>query len=620
MFNKLNTYRDLFKYLLEITVWSFITLIAFLLHFNGFPHGSEESLLYSISFLFVLKVITVYAFSTHRQSWRNTGFADLVILLKSVSVVSLIFLVGVVFTRESLQIPISVPLIEFILSLLVLSGMRVVTRYFKVYKSTFSKSAKEVKRVLIAGAGESGNMAAREMFRHPEAGMKPVAFLDDDRSKHDQKFLGLPVLGNMEKMSQVIQSHQIDEILIAMPSESGKVIRRIVDLAIKTGVSYRIIPSIYDLIRGKVTINQIRNVDVEDLLRRKPVMLDTSLIRSYIVGKTVLVTGAGGSIGAEIVKQLCKFKPKRLVLIGRGENSIYALGQDLEHYYPEVDYSLRITDVRDLSSLDKIFTEEAPDVVFHAAAHKHVPLMEENPDQAVFNNVEGTRNLVNLSLQYDVNYFVNISTDKAVNPTSVMGATKRVAEQIVQWGAKQAGPGAVYVSVRFGNVLGSRGSVIPKFKSQIRYGGPVTITHPDMIRYFMTIPEAAQLVLQAGALNMNGSVFVLDMGDPVSIEKMARDLIKLSGLEPDRDILIEYSGVRPGEKLYEELLTAEEGTDVTQHEKIYVARSIDNLSDLTLKLDQLNKSALNGEIDDIKSAIKELVPTYRYQARIKTEY
>lgn len=620
MLKKIKTYRDLFKYLLEITVWSFITLIAFLLQFNGFPHGLEESLLYSVTLLFVVKAITVYSFSTHRQSWRNTGFSDLVILLKSVSVVSFIFLAGVIYTRESLQIPISVPLIEFILSLSVLSGMRVVTRYFKVYKRAFSKPAKEVTRVLIAGAGESGNMAAREMFRHPEAGMKPVAFLDDDRSKHDQKFLGLPVLGDMERMRQVIQSHQIDEILIAMPSESGKVVRRIVDLVIKSGVSYRIIPSIYDLIRGKVTINQIRNVDVEDLLRRKPVRLNTSLIRSYIVGKTVMVTGAGGSIGSEIVKQLCKYKPKRLVLIGRGENSIYALGQDLDHYYPEVDYSLRIADVRDHTSLDKIFTEETPEVVFHAAAHKHVPLMEENPDQAVFNNVEGTRNLVNLSLKYGVNYFVNISTDKAVNPTSFMGATKRVAEQIVQWGAKQADPGDVYVSVRFGNVLGSRGSVIPKFKNQIRHGGPITITHPDMIRYFMTIPEAAQLVLQAGALNMNGSVFVLDMGEPVSIEKMARDLIKLSGLEPDKDILIEYSGVRPGEKLYEELLTAEEGTDVTQHEKIYVVRSIDNLSDLTLKLDQLNKSALNGEIDDIKSAIKELVPTYRYQVKIKTEY
>lgn len=620
MVKKLNTYRDFLKFLLEVVLWSLITFFAFLLRFDGYPYGYEEALFYSVSILFAVKICTIYAFSTHRQSWRNTGFTDLITLLKSITIVSLLFMAGVFLTRETFSIPYSIPILEFILSLLVLSGIRVVTRYTKVYRNSFFKPEKEISRVLIAGAGESGNMAAREMFRHPEAGMKPVAFLDDDRSKQGQKFLGLPVLGNMEKMGQVIQSYQIDEVLIAMPSESGKVIRRIVDLAIKTGVSYRIIPSIYDLIRGKVTINQIRNVDVEDLLRRKPVQLNTKLIRSYIVGKTIMVTGAGGSIGSEIVKQLCKYKPKHLILTGRGENSIYTLGQELDHYYPEVDYSLKIADIRDFSTMEKIFLTDKPDVVFHAAAHKHVPLMEENPEQAVFNNVEGTRNLVNLSLEHGVSYFVNISTDKAVNPTSIMGATKRISEQIVQWGASQVKNGEVYVSVRFGNVLGSRGSVIPKFKNQIRHGGPLTITHPEMIRYFMTIPEASQLVLQAGALDMNGSVFVLDMGEPVSIEKMARDLIKLSGLEPDRDISIEYSGIRPGEKLYEELLTAEEGTDVTQHEKIYVARSIDTLSELSIKLDQLHSAAQLGNTDAIKSAIKELVPSYRYQVKAKAEY
>ncbi|TVQ66795.1 MAG: polysaccharide biosynthesis protein [Balneolaceae bacterium] len=619
MVKKLNTYRDLLKFLLEISVWSLITVFAFFLRFDGFPEEYREALLYTFSILFVIKIMTVYAFATHRQSWRNTGFTDLVTLLKSVSFVSFLFFAGVILTRETLRIPISIPVIEFILSLLILSGIRVVTRYTKVYRSSVFKPEVEISRVLIAGAGESGNMAAREMFRHPEAGMKPVAFLDDDKSKHGQKFLGLPVLGSMEKMGHVIQSYQIDEVLIAMPSESGQVIRRIVDLAIKTGVTYRIIPSIYDLIRGKVTINQIRNVDVEDLLRRKPVTLNTALIRNYLKGKIIMVTGAGGSIGSEIVKQLCKYNPKHLILIGRGENSIYTLGQELDHYYPEVDYSLQIADIRDYSTMEKIFAQKKPDVLFHAAAHKHVPLMEENPDQAVFNNVEGTRNLVNLSLEYGVSYFVNISTDKAVNPTSIMGATKRVSEQIVQWGASQTRNGEVFVSVRFGNVLGSRGSVIPKFKNQIRYGGPVTITHPEMIRYFMTIPEASQLVLQAGALDMNGSVFVLDMGEPVSIEKMARDLIKLSGLEPDKDIAIEYSGIRPGEKLYEELLTAEEGTDVTQHEKIYVARSIDNLKNLSEKLDHLHNTAKKGDKEQIKSAIHELVPSFRYHSKLKAE-
>lgn len=467
--------------------------------------------------------------------------------------------------------------------------------------------------MLIAGAGESGNMAAREMFRHPEAGMQPVAFLDDDKSKHGQKFLGIPVVGTIDDMEREVTQYKIDEILIAMPSESGEVIRRVVEHARKTDAKYRIIPSIYDLISGKVTINQIRNVDVEDLLRRKPVELNTGLIKKYTQDKTILVTGAGGSIGSEIVRQLSRFEPRRVVLLGRGENSIHQLVNEIDYHFSRLKYSTEIGDVRDINTLERIFKKYEPQVVFHAAAHKHVPLMEANPDQAIFNNVCGTRNLVELSLGYGVTHFVNISTDKAVNPTSVMGATKRISEQIVQWGANQTVNGEVFVSVRFGNVLGSRGSVIPKFKEQIKRGGPISITHPDMVRYFMTIPEASQLVMQAGALNMNGSVFVLDMGEPVSIETMARDLITLSGLKPDNDIEIEYTGMRPGEKLFEELLTAEEGTDMTQHEKIYVAKSIDVVSNISHKLDHLEDVARNGDHESIKLAIKEIVPTYQFE-------
>ena len=325
------------------------------------------------------------------------------------------------------------------------------------------------------------------------------------------------------------------------------------------------------------------------------------------------MTGAGGSIGSEIVRQLSRFEPRRVVLLGRGENSIHQLVNEIDYHFSRLKYSTEIGDVRDINTLERIFKKYEPQVVFHAAAHKHVPLMEANPDQAIFNNVCGTRNLVELSLGYGVTHFVNISTDKAVNPTSVMGATKRISEQIVQWGANQTVNGEVFVSVRFGNVLGSRGSVIPKFKEQIKRGGPISITHPDMVRYFMTIPEASQLVMQAGALNMNGSVFVLDMGEPVSIETMARDLITLSGLKPDNDIEIEYTGMRPGEKLFEELLTAEEGTDMTQHEKIYVAKSIDVVSNISHKLDHLEDVARNGDHESIKLAIKEIVPTYQFE-------
>ncbi len=620
MLKKIIDYRDFGKFLIELSVWTSITVIAFLLRLDGNVSGYEAEIIQATLFLGFVKGVSIYWFGTFRQSWRNTGFRDLFSLVKSVSLVGSIFLTGVVVLRSVIIIPYSIPFIEYFLSLLVLSGIRVGTRFYLVYWNPNKIASKDSYRILIAGAGESGNMAAREMFRHPDAGMKPVAFLDDDKSKHGQKFLGLPVIGTMEDMEKAVHQFSIDEILIAMPSESGKVIRRVVNYARKTDAKYRIIPSIYDLISGKVTINQIRNVDVEDLLRRKPVELNTRLIKNYTENKTVLVTGAGGSIGSELVRQLSRFNPRKVILLGRGENSIHHLMNEIDYYFSDLRYTVQIGDVKDYNTLKRVFEQEKPEVVFHAAAHKHVPLMEANPEQAVLNNVMGTRNLVNLAITHQVAHFVNISTDKAVNPTSVMGATKRISELIVQWGANEARNGEVFVSVRFGNVLGSRGSVIPKFKEQIKRGGPVSVTHPDMCRYFMTIPEASQLVMQAGALNMNGSVLVLDMGDPVSIEKMARDLITLSGFEPDKDIKIEYTGMRPGEKLNEQLLTAEEGTDMTQHEKIYVAKSVDVIDNLSLKLNHLMDVAEHGNPDSIKQAIKTIVPTYQFKQKEVVNY
>lgn len=617
MLKNLFDYRDTVKFWAETLLWSFLTVVSFLLRLDGNVNGFQTEILYSTGALLFVKMAAVYGYGTFRQSWRNTGFRDLISLLKAVLTASGIFFVGALFARSffNFAIPLSIPLIEMCLSLLVLSGLRVATRFYFVYRNpgTFEKG--HVKRILIAGAGESGNMAAREMFRHPKAGLKPIAFLDDDKSKHGQKFLGIPVVGSIEDMKESVAKLKVDEILIAMPSESGKVIRRIVDHAASTGIHYKIIPSIYDLISGKVTINQIRNVDVGDLLRRKPVQLNMTTIENYIKDKVVLVTGAGGSIGSEIVRQLARFEPEEIILLGRGENSIHQLINEVNFSYGYLNYKIRIADVRDYNSMERIFKDDGPQVIFHAAAHKHVPLMEENPEQAVLNNVQGTRNLVNLAIEYEIKHFVNISTDKAVNPTSVMGATKRISEQIVQWGASRAINGENYVSVRFGNVLGSRGSVIPIFKEQIKRGGPLSITHPDMVRYFMTIPEASQLVLQAGALAMNGSVFVLDMGEPVNIEQMARDLIALSGLEPDKDIKIEYTGIRPGEKLFEELLTAEEGTKITQHEKIYVAKSVDPIDGLSGKLDKLIYTAENSSRAEVKDAIKEVIPTYHHKTK-----
>lgn len=611
MLKKINDNRDFGKFLIELCLWSLCTVAAFILRYDGDIGGNIYVILNTTALLLIVRIFAIYWFGTFRQSWRNTGFRDLIALFKSVSFVSILFLIAVPVLRPGFIIPFSVPIIDFFLSLLVLSGIRAFTRFYLVYQKPKLRLSKQDYRILIAGAGESGNMAAREMFRHPEAGMIPVAFLDDDKTKQGQKFLGLPVGGSISDMQKAVRKYSVDEILIAMPSESGEVIRRVVNYARDTGKKYRIIPSIYDLISGKVSINQIRNVDVEDLLRRKPVQLETTNIRNYIEDKVILVTGAGGSIGSEIVRQLSRYNPRNVILFGRGENSVHQLINEIENIFPELRYSIQIGDIRDYQTLERVFREFQPSVIFHAAAHKHVPLMEENPEQAILNNVEGTRNLVDLALEYNVQYFVNISTDKAVNPTSVMGASKRISEQIVQYGASKVGNGEVFVSVRFGNVLGSRGSVVPKFKEQIKNGGPVSITHPEMVRYFMTIPEASQLVLQAGALNMNGSVFVLDMGEPVNIEIMARDLISLSGLEPDKDIKIKYTGIRPGEKLFEELLTAEEGTSVTRHKKIYVTKSMDVTDNLNQKLEDIIHSAKYGTRQDIKLAIKQLVPTYK---------
>ncbi|MEX2602601.1 MAG: nucleoside-diphosphate sugar epimerase/dehydratase [Gracilimonas sp.] len=598
------------KIVTDSLFWVFIPFLAFWLRLESdmFNHISDIWLV--IAGIAPIKLLSIYIFGHHRRSWQYSSIRDLISLGYSVGVVTFIYFLAAIAARDFIFIPLSIPLIEGAIAYLGLGAARLMVRVFLKEYYQQPKKQTSSKRVLIAGAGDSGTMIAREMLRHPQAGMIPVAFLDDSVGKWGQKIMGIPVAGRISKMCDAALQYNIDELIIAMPSETGETIRRVVEYARKCDLPNRTIPGLHDLISGKVSINHLRNVDVEDLLRRKPVELDTKVIRSYIKGKNILVTGAGGSIGSEIVRQITHFEPNSIILLGRGENSIYHIVREMKNEHPDIPIHIKIADVRDYDTLESIFDEIHPEVVFHAAAHKHVPLMEVNPAQAVFNNVGGTRNLVNLAVEYGVKYFVNISTDKAVNPTSVMGASKRIAEHIVEWGANQVKNGEVFVSVRFGNVLGSRGSVIPIFKEQIDKGGPVTVTHPDMVRYFMTIPEASQLVLQAGALNQNGAVYVLDMGKPVNIEDMARDLIKLSGLEPDTDIEIVHTGIRPGEKLFEELLTAEEGTDVTHHEKIFMARKNGILSDLEKRLNRLELVAKSGDNEAIKEEISELVPTY----------
>jgi FlaA1/EpsC-like NDP-sugar epimerase len=458
----------------------------------------------------------------------------------------------------------------------------------------------------------------RELLRHPESGLIPVGFLDDEPVKRAQQFMGLPVLGVIDALPRVAADQSIDEVLIAMPSAPGRIVRRVVELARGANLRYRIIPGIHEILSGQVALSQIRDVSLEDLLRREAVKLETGAIAQYLEGRTVLVTGAGGSIGSEIVRQVARFKPRRVILFGRGENSIFTIEQELKRTWPELEYVLVIGDVRDRAKLADVFGRFAPNVVFHAAAHKHVYLMEQNPDEAILNNVFGSRNIVELCLEFGVERLVNISTDKAVNPTSVMGASKRMAEYIVERGARLAKPGQAFSSVRFGNVLGSRGSVIPKFQQQIRDGGPVTVTDPAMIRYFMLIPEAAQLVLQAGGLPENGAVYVLDMGEPVKIVDLARDVIRLSGFEVGRDIEIVFTGAVPGEKLYEELLTSDEGTQASKYEKIFVAQQ-GSVSDAHLEatLERLRQLAVARDGNAIRQVLLEFIPGARLTLEVR---
>lgn len=594
----------------DLALWSVAVPLAFVLRVeDAFLRYGALMIQYLLLSLPV-KAVLLFGFGLHRQTWRKVGVRDLLALLKAVGSGMVILTTVAVVSLPYLHVPRSIPLISGTLAVLMMGGTRLLLRMFH---EQVRAGQVQGRRVLVVGAGEAGTLSARELLRHPESGLIPVAFLDDDPAKQRHSFLGLPVLGGLEDLPGAVQKARAEEVLIAMPSAPGRVIRRVVELAQKAGVRYRILPGMHEILSGKVSISQIREVDLEDLLRREPVRLNVSEIAGYLENRVVMVTGAGGSIGAEIVRQVAQFRPSSIVLLGRGENSLFQIDSELQRKHPTLRRAVVVADVRDRERLESVFKACAPEVIFHAAAHKHVPLMELNPSEAVFNNVGGTRNLVELALAHGVRHFVNISTDKAVNPTSVMGATKRVAEYVVEWASRRARPGQTFVSVRFGNVLGSRGSVVPLFREQIRAGGPVTVTHPEMRRYFMTIPEAAQLVLQAGGLGGNGAVYVLDMGEPVRIVDLAKDLIRLSGLEPGVDIEIVFTGIRPGEKLYEELLTAEEGTEASKHEKIFVARKNGlPVTDLDELLQPLFEAARSYDGVAVRRALKALVPGYQW--------
>lgn len=478
-----------------------------------------------------------------------------------------------------------------------------------VMKTELRQNASDSQRVLIVGAGEAGNMIVRELFKRPELKKMPVGVVDDDKNKQGKCVYDVPVLGTIDDVDQIVKNHCIDEIIICIANINPQRKREIINICKKTDAKIKTIPGIYEIIDGKVNITKFRDVQIEDLLGREPIKMNLDDMNGIIKDKIIMVTGGGGSIGSELCRQIVKYEPKQLVLIDIYENNAYDIQQEIKRHFPEIDLKVLIASVRDEHKMDKIFEQYRPEIVFHAAAHKHVPLMEDSPCEAIKNNVFGTQNVVNLSDKYNVKKFVLISTDKAVNPTNIMGATKRCCEMIVQ--TKNKTSKTEFVAVRFGNVLGSNGSVVPLFKKQIEEGGPVTVTHEEVTRFFMTIPEAVSLVLQASAMAKGGEIFVLDMGEPVKIIDLARNLIKLSGFEPNVDIKIEVTGLRPGEKLYEEVLMDEEGLQKTSNNQIRIGRPIDiDEAEFKKELNILKRVADNDQDEKVDLIMKSIVPTY----------
>lgn len=557
----------------------------------------------------VLRAAGIYS-----RYWRYASIDELLRLSIAVGLGSLVAgavaLIAFPLLSETLLVPRSIPLIFLPLALIATAAPRLVVRIAGQYRKRAGKY-KRIKIVAIMGAGDAGVMIARELHNNPHLGIEVAGFLDDDESKHDMRIHGIPVMGDRTSIPRIVRNYNLHQVIIAMPTAPGRDIREVVAICEEAGVETKIIPGIYELLNGAVSINQIRDVDIEDLLRREPIETDTAAVEQFLHGKRVLVTGAGGSIGSEVCRQIIRCGPQELMLLGHGENSIFEILQELSALDPDRHLLTPIiTDTRFDKRIDAVFEQYRPQIVFHAAAHKHVPLMENNPVEAVTNNVLGTLNLLEAAKAHDVEQFVMVSTDKAVNPSSVMGSTKRIAELLVHQAARETG--RPYVTVRFGNVLGSRGSVILTFKKQIAKGGPVTVTHPEMKRYFMTITEAVQLLLQATVLGKGGEVFMLDMGQPVKIVDLARDLIELSGLEVGRDIDIKYTGVRPGEKLFEELFIKGEEYKRTRHQQIFIAanasafvppRLSEDVQDLLCVAESNDPDALLGDM-------MALVPEY----------
>lgn len=583
--------------------------------------------------LLVVKMATYWVGGLYNSLWKYAGSEELVKVAMVTGIANALSITFLQFTQQYL--PRGVNAMVVIIDIILIGGMRMLYRMIrerlypgnfnvvsgrktrsmkKTMKDTVMGDIDEKIRVMIVGAGDAGASMIKEMRLHPENRKKVVVAIDDNKAKQGSRILGVKIAGGRQDIRRVARKYDVDEIIIAIPSASQAQIREIAEECSKTKCKVQILPGLIDLINEKVTVKKLRDIDIEDLLGRDPVKVNTREISGYLEGRIVMVTGAGGSIGSELCRQILRFKPRRVVALDIYENSIFELANEIRAKFPDMEFDIVIGSVRDYDRMEEVFRKYKPHVVFHAAAHKHVPLMEGNPREAIVNNIQGTKNLLDLSEEYAVSKFVLISTDKAVNPTNVMGATKRVAEMLLQ--DKSRNSRTNYAAVRFGNVLGSNGSVIPIFREQISHGGPVTVTHEEITRYFMTIPEAVQLVIQAGAMAEGGEIFILDMGNPVKIMDLAEKLIRLSGFEPYEDIDIKITGLRPGEKLYEELLLDEEGIKTTTHDKIFVGHPVDPSPALShlLKdhcgLQDSIRDVLGRTDEEAKEWLRELVPNY----------
>ena len=582
-----------------------VALISLLIRFDGYitPHYMQQ-MVDALPIMVISYIVMLLSMHLYTRIWRYAGMREMVAVLIATTLGAGLFYTGMYVFDKSL--PRSIYLISWILSTGVIGIGRMVLHYIAMRYGGKQSTDADMVNTLIIGAGDAGATIAREIERYHKRSRKVIGFIDDDESKFNRLMGGVRILGNRHDIPSIVKENKVKEIIIAMPSVTRNEIRNIMEICSPLKCKVNTLPGMYQLLDDEVLVSHLHPVSIEDLLERDEVRLDMDIVEHYIRDKVVLVTGAGGSIGSEICRQIMRVGPKQLLLLGHGENSIYLINQELKNIYKDGPIIPIIADIRDKQQLDQIFTQYNPQVVFHAAAHKHVPLMEIQPMAAVLNNIYGTRNVADVAGRHGVERFVMISTDKAVNPTSVMGATKRVAEKVII--SMNDTYDTKYITVRFGNVLGSRGSVIPLFKKQIEAGGPVTVTDPEMTRYFMTIPEASQLVLQAGAMGKGGEVFLLDMGEPVKIIDLARNMIRLSGLEPDKDIYIKITGLRPGEKKYEELLTSEEGTNRTNHTKIFEA-PLDTV-DRDWLIDKIATFDSCETDMDVIGVLQDIIPTY----------